>query len=94
MRITPFSTYLDNCRTKMVGQDVRMPVALSPCGFGGMMWPNGEAEAAQAAEKFGVPFSCVFIPFVPPCSTCPAASDGGAASCCLQPSLKASFKPN
>jgi L-lactate dehydrogenase (cytochrome) len=43
--------------SQMVGQNVAMPVALSPCGFGGMMWPNGEAHAARAAEKFGVPFS-------------------------------------
>jgi len=41
----------------MIGEKVSMPVALSPCGFGGMMWPNGEAHAARAAEKFGVPFA-------------------------------------
>jgi L-lactate dehydrogenase (cytochrome) len=40
----------------MVGEDVAMPVALAPCGFGGMMSANGEIKAARAAEKFGVPF--------------------------------------
>ena len=38
----------------LVGQQCSMPVALSPCGFGGMMYANGEVEAALAAEKFGV----------------------------------------
>ena len=43
--------------TKMLGQNVAMPLALAPCGFGGMMWTNGEIEAARAAEDFGVPFT-------------------------------------
>jgi hypothetical protein len=47
-------------RTQLLGQDVSMPAALAPCGFGGMMHPNGEMYAARAAEKFGVPFSRVY----------------------------------
>ena len=43
--------------TQMVGQDVTMPVALAPVGSTGMQWPDGEILAAQAAEKFGVPFT-------------------------------------
>lgn len=43
--------------TTMVGEDVKMPVAIAPTGFTGMMWANGEVHAARAAEKFGVPFS-------------------------------------
>lgn len=43
--------------TKMIGQDVHMPVAIAPTGFTGMMWADGEIHAARAAEKFGVPFS-------------------------------------
>ncbi|MEL7116839.1 MAG: alpha-hydroxy acid oxidase [Pseudomonadota bacterium] len=43
--------------TKMIGQDVSMPVALAPVGSTGMQWPDGEILAAQAAEKFGVPFT-------------------------------------
>lgn len=43
--------------TTMIGHDVKMPVAIAPTGFTGMMWANGEMHAARAAEKFGVPFS-------------------------------------
>lgn len=43
--------------SKMIGQDVRMPVALSPTGLTGMFYANGEILAARAAEKFGVPFT-------------------------------------
>ncbi len=43
--------------TQMIGQDVSMPVALSPVGFCGMQWADGEILAAQAAEEFGVPFT-------------------------------------
>jgi L-lactate dehydrogenase (cytochrome) len=43
--------------TKMIGEDVHMPVAIAPTGFTGMMWADGEIHAARAAEKFGIPFS-------------------------------------
>lgn len=43
--------------TKMIGQDVSMPVALAPAGLTGMMHADGEILAAQAAEEFGVPFT-------------------------------------
>ena len=43
-------------RTKMVGEDVAMPVALAPTGLTGMQHADGEILAARAAEKFGVPF--------------------------------------
>ncbi len=42
--------------TKMIGEDVAMPVALAPTGLTGMQYPDGEIHAALAAEKFGVPF--------------------------------------
>lgn len=42
--------------TKMIGQDVHMPVALAPVGSCGMQHADGEILAARAAEKFGVPF--------------------------------------
>jgi len=42
--------------TKMIGQDVAMPVALAPTGLTGMQHANGEMLAAKAAEKMGVPF--------------------------------------
>ncbi|AWI73847.1 MAG: alpha-hydroxy-acid oxidizing enzyme [Azoarcus sp.] len=44
-------------RTKMVGQDVAMPVAIAPTGLTGMQHADGEILAARAAEKFGVPFT-------------------------------------
>ncbi|KGM49403.1 alpha-hydroxy acid oxidase [Pseudooceanicola atlanticus] len=43
--------------TKMIGQDVSMPVALAPVGLTGMQRADGEIKAAKAAEKFGVPFT-------------------------------------
>lgn len=44
-------------RTKMIGQDVSMPVALAPTGLTGMQHADGEILAARAAERFGVPFT-------------------------------------
>lgn len=44
-------------RTKMIGQDVAMPIALAPVGLTGMQCADGEIKAARAAEKFGVPFT-------------------------------------
>src|SRR5215470_11563426 len=44
-------------RTQMIGQEVSMPVALSPTGLTGMQHADGEILAARAAEDFGVPFT-------------------------------------
>jgi L-lactate dehydrogenase (cytochrome) len=44
-------------RTRMVGIDTTMPVALAPVGLTGMQHADGEILAARAAEKFGVPFT-------------------------------------
>jgi L-lactate dehydrogenase (cytochrome) len=44
-------------RTLMAGHDVAMPVALAPTGLTGMQHADGEILAAQAAERFGVPFT-------------------------------------
>ncbi|MEQ6248707.1 alpha-hydroxy acid oxidase [Sulfitobacter sp. HNIBRBA3233] len=44
-------------KTKMIGQDVAMPVALAPVGLTGMQHADGEIKAARAAEAFGVPFT-------------------------------------
>ena len=43
--------------TTMVGQAVKMPVAIAPVGLTGMQHADGEIHAARAAEKFGVPFT-------------------------------------
>ena len=49
---------MDNRSTasRMIGEDVTMPVALAPVGLTGMQNADGEIKAARAAEKFGVPF--------------------------------------
>ena len=44
-------------RTRMLGTEVAMPVALAPTGLTGMYHADGEILAARAAEKFGVPFT-------------------------------------
>ncbi|MGD8418302.1 MAG: alpha-hydroxy acid oxidase, partial [Pseudomonadales bacterium] len=41
----------------MIGEPVRMPVALAPTGLTGMQHADGEILAARAAEKWGVPFT-------------------------------------
>ncbi len=43
--------------TKMIGQEVSMPLAIAPTGLTGMQHADGEILAARAAEKFGVPFT-------------------------------------
>jgi L-lactate dehydrogenase (cytochrome) len=43
--------------TKMMGQDVAMPVAIAPTGMTGMQHADGEILGARAAEKFGIPFT-------------------------------------
>ena len=44
-------------RTKMIGQDVAMPVAIAPVGNTGMMHADGEILTARAARNFGIPFT-------------------------------------
>jgi len=50
---------MDNRSTAstMIGQQVAMPVALAPVGLTGMQHADGEIKAANAAKKFGVPFT-------------------------------------
>ena len=43
--------------SKLVGIDAKMPLAIAPVGLLGMQHADGEILAAQAAEKFGVPFT-------------------------------------
>ncbi|WP_417606487.1 alpha-hydroxy acid oxidase [Primorskyibacter flagellatus] len=44
-------------QSEMIGEKVRMPVALAPVGSTGMQCADGEIKAARAAEAFGVPFT-------------------------------------
>lgn len=41
----------------LLGEPVPLPLALAPTGLAGIMHPDGEMLAAQAAEAFGVPFT-------------------------------------
>jgi L-lactate dehydrogenase (cytochrome) len=42
--------------TTMAGDPARIPLAVGPTGLAGLMWPNGECEAARAAADYGVPY--------------------------------------
>ncbi|WP_116599517.1 alpha-hydroxy acid oxidase [Primorskyibacter marinus] len=44
-------------QSEMIGEKVRMPVALAPVGSTGMQCADGEIKTARAAEAFGVPFT-------------------------------------
>src|SRR5580765_8175751 len=44
-------------RTKMIGIDSAMPVAIAPTGLTGMQHADGEILGALAARKFGIPFT-------------------------------------
>jgi len=43
--------------TKMLGEEVALPMALAPVGLCGMQHADGEMLAAKAALDFGVPFT-------------------------------------
>ncbi len=43
--------------TTMVGVPAHMPVSIAPVGLTGMQHADGEIHAAQAAKKFGIPFT-------------------------------------
>ena len=42
--------------TDILGARASMPVALSPIGFAGMFYPNGEVLAAKVAKQHNIPF--------------------------------------
>ncbi|MBS0447576.1 MAG: alpha-hydroxy-acid oxidizing protein [Proteobacteria bacterium] len=44
-------------RTRLVGVDAAMPVAIAPTGLTGMQHADGEILGARAAEAFGIPFT-------------------------------------
>ncbi len=44
-------------KTKLLGEQVAMPLAIAPTGITGMQRADGEILAAKAAEAFGVPFT-------------------------------------
>jgi L-lactate dehydrogenase (cytochrome) len=46
-----------NLTSKMIGEDVAMPVAFAPIGSGGMQYADGEILACRAAQKAGLPYT-------------------------------------
>ncbi len=46
-----------NLKTKMIGEEVSMPVAFAPIGSGGMQYADGEILACRAAQKAGLPYT-------------------------------------
>jgi L-lactate dehydrogenase (cytochrome) len=48
-------SHLETAAT-LLGDPASMPMALAPVGMCGATWPNGEVEAAKAAEARGLPF--------------------------------------
>jgi L-lactate dehydrogenase (cytochrome) len=46
-----------NLTSKMIGEDVSMPVAFAPIGSGGMQYADGEILACRAAQKAGLPYT-------------------------------------
>ena len=46
-----------NLKTRMLGNEITMPVAIAPAATGGMQIADGEIKAARAAEKYGIPFT-------------------------------------
>jgi L-lactate dehydrogenase (cytochrome) len=64
-------------RVKLVGQDMAMPVVLSPVGLAGMYARRGEVQAARAAKEKGVPFCLSSVSI---CGLEEVASGAGCAS--------------
>lgn len=51
--------------TTLFGQNLSLPLVLAPVGFAGMMARRGEAQAARAAEKIGIPFTLSTVGICP-----------------------------
>jgi len=45
-----------DCGATVLGEAIKLPLALAPIGLAGLMARRGEVQAARAAEKAGVPF--------------------------------------
>src|SRR5581483_12332 len=46
-----------NTATKILGENVPVPLALAPIGLGGMMHGDGEILACRAAQEIGIPYT-------------------------------------
>lgn len=47
----------------ILGQSIKLPLALAPVGMAGLMAKRGEVQAARAAEQAGIPF-CLSTPSI------------------------------
>ena len=45
-----------NLKMKFLDLEYKLPFGFSPCGMGGMLYPNGEILVAKACEKYGIPY--------------------------------------
>ncbi len=45
-----------NLRKKFLEKEYNLPFGFSPCGMGGMLYPDGEILVAQACEKTKIPY--------------------------------------
>jgi len=45
-----------NLKKKFIDIEYKLPFGFSPCGMGGMLYPNGEIHVAKACEKYGIPY--------------------------------------
>lgn len=52
-------------RSVLLGQNAAMPLALAPVGLAGMFRRRGEAQAARAARRSGVPFTTSTVGICP-----------------------------
>lgn len=51
--------------TDLFGEQLRMPLVLAPVGLTGMYARRGEVQAAQAADRFGIPFTMSTVSVCP-----------------------------
>jgi 4-hydroxymandelate oxidase len=58
---------VSRCTTesRLLGRPVRMPVAVAPVAYQGLVHPDGELAAARAAKAAGVPFTVSTLSSVP-----------------------------
>ena len=45
-----------NLEKTILGKKYKLPFGFSPCGMGGMLYPNGEILVAKACEENNIPY--------------------------------------
>ena len=51
--------------TRILGEDIALPLVLSPVALGGLAWADGERLAARAAARAGVPYTVATLSNAP-----------------------------